>query len=74
MILTSQVAAFRATITHMQTAIPLTGACRENSAPNAATSTCRSTAPADQAASASIARYSRNNLFAGVAKTDIREL
>ncbi len=55
-------------------AIVRTGVRGENSAPSAAASACRSTAPADQAASASIARYSGNSRFAGVAKTNISEL
>ncbi len=54
--------------------MPRTGVRGENSAARAATSACRSTAPADHADRASIARYSRSIRFAGVANTNITEL
>jgi hypothetical protein len=54
--------------------MPRTGVRGENRAPSAFTSACRRRAPADQAASASIARYSGNSRFAGVANKNISAL
>src|ERR1039457_4198409 len=54
--------------------MPRTGVLGENSPPSTGISAWLSTAPADQAASASIARYSRNSRFAGVANTNITAL
>src|ERR1039457_4218564 len=54
--------------------MPRTGVLGENSPPSTGMSAWLSTAPADQAASASIARYSRNSRFAGVANTNITAL